>query len=187
MCSSATWRAHTRSAETLKKSQEACLLVFYDQWGASCVVGAISLTVCIFTLKRRHHCLFCPSGARQEARKAVLIGKWCENFWTKHFQRKPHDKNLENTIKNPIIPCFQRINEVCSRFHGNRQTGTTYSHTDRTTTITLQRMCRGLIIPLANAHFWELSTLYYSCIVGSFWGFQKSKSLEPSKQAWIIG
>ena len=30
------------------------------------------------------------------------------------FQRKLNDKNLENTMKNPTLPCFQHINKVCS-------------------------------------------------------------------------
>ena len=38
------------------------------------------------------------------------------------YQRKLHDKNFENAIKNSMIPCFRHINEVCSRFHGKRQT-----------------------------------------------------------------
>ena len=124
MRSSTMWHARARSAETLKESQEACLLICYDQWWVSCVVGAIADCIRSLHWKKNHCCLFCPSGACQEARKAVAIGKWCQNFWMKHFQRKPHDKHLENTIKNPMTPCFRRINEVCSRFCGNRQTHT---------------------------------------------------------------
>ena len=40
----------------------------------------------------------------------------------KHFQRKPHDKNLENTTKNPMISCFRGIIDIIGKFHGNRQT-----------------------------------------------------------------
>ena len=29
--------------------------------------------------------LFCPSRAHQEARKSVVVSKWHQNFWTKHF------------------------------------------------------------------------------------------------------
>ena len=53
------------------------------------------------------------------------------------FQQKPHNKNLENTIKNPIKLCFWRKNEVSSRFCRNRQTDT---HTHRQN----DYMCRGL-------------------------------------------
>ena len=44
------------------------------------------------------------------------------NSWTKCFQQKPHNKNLEYTIMNPMTPCFWCINEVCNRFCGYRQT-----------------------------------------------------------------
>ena len=41
-------------------------------------------------LKRSHQCLFCPSRACQEARKAVEVRK-SNNFWMKSFKRKLHD------------------------------------------------------------------------------------------------
>ncbi len=46
-----------------------------------------------FVEKKPSH-LFCPLGAHQEAGKAVVISKWCQNFWTKSFHRKLYDKTL---------------------------------------------------------------------------------------------
>ena len=93
------------SRSTLEESQEAYLLACYDLWWVSCVVSAIANCTHSSHWKRSHRCLFCSSGARQEARKAVAIGKWHQNFWMKHFQWKPYNKN-----------------EVCRRLRGNRQT-----------------------------------------------------------------
>ena len=56
--------------------------------------------------------------------EAAVTSKRCHNSRTKRFQRKPHDKNLENTVKNPMTPWFQSTNKVCSRFRGNKQTHT---------------------------------------------------------------
>ena len=107
-------------------SQEAYLPVCYDQWWTSCVAGCTAghtmYMYILFELKRSHHCLVCTSKARQGARKVAVTSKWCQNFWMKRFQQKPHNKNLENTIKNPIKLCFWRKNEVSSRFCRNRQT-----------------------------------------------------------------
>ena len=71
------------------------------------------------SLLERSHCCrhFCPSSARQETRKAEVVNKWCHNFWTKCFQRKPRDNNLENAIKNVMAPCCKCINKV---WHSNR-------------------------------------------------------------------
>jgi hypothetical protein len=42
----------------------------------------------------------------------------------------PHDKNLENTIKNPMKLCIGHRNKVGSRFRGNRQIDIhTHTHT----------------------------------------------------------
>ena len=58
------------------------------------------------------------------ARKATVVSKWCQNFWTKHFQQKPH---LENTMKNPKILYYWRTNEVCRHTH---TCTLTLTHTD---------------------------------------------------------
>ena len=106
----------------LKKSQEACLLACYDQRWVSYVVE-LSLTVHTLHIEKKPLLsvlsIRCSSGSE----KAVAIGKWRQNFWTKHFQWKPHDKNLENTInhKEPYDTLILMYNEVCSRFRGNRQ------------------------------------------------------------------
>ena len=100
-------------------SQEASLPVCYNQWWTSHVAG--STAGCTY-------CLFCPSKARQGVRKAAVTSKWCQNSWTKRFQRKSHGKNLEYTIKNPIKLCLRCKNKVGSRFGGNRQTDT-HTHT----------------------------------------------------------
>ena len=41
----------------------------------------------------------------------------------KVFSVKVNDKNLANAIKNPMIPCFQYINEICIRFCGKYTPG----------------------------------------------------------------
>ena len=72
-------------------------------------------------LKRSYCCLFCSLRTCLEARKAVVVSKWCHNFWTKRFQRMAHDKNKKNATKNPMLLHFRRI---------NRQTDTqTHTHT----------------------------------------------------------
>ena len=103
--------------------------------------GSYRWTCTLFALKRSYCCLFRPSRGHWGARKAAVTSKWCQNSWTNRFQRKPHDKNLENCIKNSMTPCFRHINEVCSRIRGNRLIQT---HTERLPYPS--RMCRGLIM-----------------------------------------
>ena len=65
-------------------------------------------------LKRRHHCLFCPSRAGQEAKKAAVVSKCRQNFWTKRCQRNPHDTYVKFSTESLMTPDFQHIIEVCS-------------------------------------------------------------------------
>ena len=75
-----------------------------------------------------------------------------------------------NTLKTILCmtPCFRRINEVCIRFCGNRQTDThthTHTHTQKMTTITLRRMRWGLIevFSILAASDWDL--LWVNCTI----------------------
>ena len=105
----------------------------------------LSLTVYTICVEKKLLLSFCPLGACHKVRKAVVIGKWHQNFWMKCFQRKPHNKNLENIVKNPMTSCFWCTNDVCSRFRGNGQTDR-HTYIDKTTTVILWRMHQGLII-----------------------------------------
>ena len=134
---SAVW--HTQRAKKLiclRATISDELVVLLDLW----------LTTHTFELKRSHCCLICPSKACQGARNAVVTSK-INDAVMKHFQQKPRDKNLENTMKNPMIPCFRRKIEVGSRFRGNRQIDRRKDrHTDRMSTVTLQAYVhQGLI------------------------------------------
>ena len=62
-------------------------------------------------MKRGYRCLFWLSRAYQEVRKAEVVSKMTPELWTKHFQWKPHNTNLE---KNLMASCFRRTNEVCT-------------------------------------------------------------------------
>ena len=137
MHSSTTWRTHAKSAEleTLEESQEACLLVCYDRWWVSCVVGAIA---------NCKHPLRWKEAIAVSAIHWELIKKWgrqwqsandTRTFEQSVFSKSHMTKNLENIIKNPMTPCIWRINKVCSRFHRNRQTDELIDRrTDRTVT-----------------------------------------------------
>ena len=79
----------------------------------------------------------------------------------KCFQLKPHHKNLESTIKNPMILCFRSINEVCSRFHGNRQTDwqtDTDTHTQTDTQNDYRNPCT-CALRVKNKSFWKRMTV----------------------------
>ena len=65
-------------------------------------------------LKRSHRCLVCPPRAGQEAKKAEVISKCRQNFWTKRFQRNPPNAYVENSAENLMTPEFRRENKVCS-------------------------------------------------------------------------
>ena len=97
------------------KTKVKNLLVCYDQWWVSCVVDAIA--------------------------NCIHSSHWKEAVAVSFVHWELVSKSLENTVKNPMTPCFQCTNEVCSRFRGNSQT-----HTDKMTTVTLQRMHWGVII-----------------------------------------
>ena len=70
-------------------------------------------TYTLVFLKRSHCCLFCPSRACQEAKKAEMVSKCCQNFRTKHFQRNSHNAYLVNAIKSLTASSFQCINLDC--------------------------------------------------------------------------
>ena len=106
------------------ESQEALLIVYCDQ----CML--------VFP-KRSHRCLFCPSRVHQEAKKAEVISKSRQNFWTKRFQQNSHNTYVDNNTESLMVPDFQHINEVCSSYLSNRHT-----QTHKTTTLTLAHALR---------------------------------------------
>ena len=56
-------------------------------------------TVTLVFLKRSHRCLFCPLWAGQEvSKKAMVVSKRCQNFWTNHFQQNPHNAYVQISI-----------------------------------------------------------------------------------------
>ena len=98
-----------------------------------------SYTFTLFLLKRSHRCLFCPLGARQE---------WGKQWW---LANDATTFELAKASCHIMTSCFWH-NEVCIRFHGNRQIHTqithTHTHTEQRTTVTLSaHACRGLISP----------------------------------------
>ena len=119
------WRRWSSAKKPLPVS---ALCTCYDKWWASRVVGPIAIQ-----LKRSHYSPFCRRKHEKLAtgsEKAAVTSKWRHNSWTKRFQWKPHDKNLQNTMQNPRIPCVRHKNEVGSRFRGNRLTDRhTHTHT----------------------------------------------------------
>ena len=74
-----------------------------------------------------------------------------------------------------MTSCFRRINEVGSRFHGNR-----HRQTDRTTTVTSRRMHRGLIIYIIMHAIHLLS----GWPVG--WGHGSIMGVQPSRQSVVL-
>ena len=144
MRSSTTWH-DTRPAIS---SQEACtcMLVCYDQWWVSRGVGAI---VNCAHFSCWEEAIAVPSVYRELVRKRgrqYQSANDARTFVTKRFHWKPCNKNLENTVNNPMTHSFRCINEVCSRFRGNRQSDTQ----TQTTTVTLPAYaCLGLTVKLA--------------------------------------
>jgi hypothetical protein len=61
--------------------------------------------------------------------------------------------------------CFGRRNDVGSRFRGNRQT---HTQTDRTTTVILRRMRRGLMIEAAVSLCWQYQIMCPLATYGVF-------------------
>ena len=69
--------------------------------------------------------LFCLSIERSlGSEEGTCDQQMMPELLNERLQRKVHDLNLENAMKNPMIPCFRHSNEVCtcSRFCSNRQT-----------------------------------------------------------------
>ena len=117
MRSSTTSHAHASSAETLEESQEACLLMCYDQWWVSCVSGAVAN--CTHSLRWKKPLLsLLSNGSSLGSEEGSGDQQIMTNLLNEAFSAKA--TNLENTIKNPMTSWFQRINEICNRFRGNR-------------------------------------------------------------------
>jgi hypothetical protein len=104
-----------------KRSQEASVPGHSDEPVVVLDLVYISRITWYYTLRveKSHYCRWKHGKLSSGSEK---VSKWRHNSWTKHFQWKPHDKNLKNTIKNPMTPSFPRINEVGSIFRGKRQT-----------------------------------------------------------------
>ena len=120
--------------------------------------------------------LFYRSRARQEV-KAMVVSKCRQNFWTKRFQRNPHNVYLEDATKSLMVPCLHRINQVCSSWHDNRHT-----HTERLPYPS--RMCRGLIM-LASCSYNNISC-NGAFTVQSIWNISTAYSDTTNTWATII-
>ena len=59
----------------------------------------------------------------------MVVSKCHPNFWTKRFQRNPHNSDIKNAIKSLMTPCLHRIDQVCSSWCDNRHTHA-HSHTE---------------------------------------------------------
>ena len=84
--------------EAKKPSRIVAILVLRSVTGQPCY-RSYRYPYTLVLLKWSHCRLFCPSRAHWEAKKAAVVRKSCQNFWTKRLQQKPHDWNLENAIK----------------------------------------------------------------------------------------
>ena len=73
-------------------------------------------------LKRSHRCPLCPLWAGQEAKKAVVVSKCRQNFWTKRFQRNPHNAYVEISIESLMIlnKVFSMKSTQCIHVHWNQ-------------------------------------------------------------------
>ena len=97
-----------------KQAKKHCCLIFYcDQWW---VVRPNVSPTCYSSRKEAIAASFVHQEFIQKlhVRRQRWSANFAKTFWTKRFQRNPHNTYIEISTESLMTPEFQRIIEVCS-------------------------------------------------------------------------